>query len=225
MTDTDRHSQYSDGFENARERILAAALKLAPFDGWTSIMIDAAAQSVDVDKATLSAAFPGGVSDVLRFWSETLDRTMAETALTEDFQTMRIRDKITALVRARLDAMSSDKEAARRAAALLAAPPNGPLAARMSWSTADAAWRALDDKSTDFNFYTKRAILTGVLTSTFARWLSDDSEDRSATDAFLDARIENVMQIEKAKAKLRKIGINPAAPVGWLAKLRYPHSN
>ena len=30
------------------------------------------------------------------------------------------------------------------------------------------------------------------------------------------------MQIEKAKAEIRKLNIDPKKPVEWLAKLRYP---
>ena len=79
-----------------------------------------------------------------------------------------------------------------------------------------------EDKSTDFNFYSKRGILTGVWLSTLTRWLADESEDEAPTRAFLDARIDNVMQIEKVKGKVRELNIDPAKPVEWLAKLRYP---
>ena len=58
-----------------------------------------------------------------------------------------------------------------------------------------------------------------------ARWLSDESEDRRDTETFLQARIENVMQIEKAKAQLRKMNIDPAKPIEFLARLRFPVSS
>ena len=35
---------------------------------------------------------------------------------------------------------------------------------------------------------------------------ADDSDDNEATWAFLDARIENVMQFEKFKARLKPVG-------------------
>ena len=94
-------------------------------------------------------------------------------------------------------------------------------AARLLWRTADHIWRALGDTSTDENFYSKRAILSGVLASTYARWFSDDSPDNAATWAFLDARIENVMQFEKAKAQLlgNREGFDVAR---FLGRLRYP---
>lgn len=211
-----------DGFETARTAILDHALALAPFDGWTPRMLADAAAAAGVDAAEAKAAFPGDVRDVLRYWSMRIDEQMVEAMSAPGFADQRIRDKVAGAVRARIDLLREDKEAFRRSAALMAVPPMAALAARLVWATADAIWRGLGDKSTDFNFYSKRAILSGVLTSTTARWLADNSDDEAATMAFLDARIENVMQIEKVKAQAKKLGFDPAAPVGWLAKLRYP---
>ncbi|MBK8839816.1 MAG: COQ9 family protein [Hyphomonadaceae bacterium] len=69
------------------------------------------------------------------------------------------------------------------------------------WAAADAIWIALGDKSTDFNWYTKRTILSGVLGSTLAAWIGTD--DEAQIDAFLDRRIENVMQFEKFKGQVK----------------------
>lgn len=208
-------------FEAERGKILAAALKMVPFDGWTPTMMAAAAADAGLDRATLDAAFPNGIADLLQFWSEILD-TQMETAMGGDeFAALKIREKVAFAVRARLELLAADKEAARRAAATLALPNFAPLATRLIWRTADCIWRGLGDQSTDFNFYSKRAILSGVWTSTFAHWLGDESDDYASTWVFLDQRIENVMQIEKAKSWFRKAGLDPNKPIELLAKFRY----
>jgi ubiquinone biosynthesis protein COQ9 len=211
-----------DGFEPARRAILDSALKRAPFEGWTRSMMAASARDAGVAASALAAAFPRGVADLLRYWSEENDAAMSAALGKPDFASKRVREKVEAALWARLDALRPHKEAARRAAATLALPFFAPLAGRLAWKTADAVWRGLADKSTDFNFYTKRAILTGVWTSTFARWLADDSPDEGATRKFMDARIENVMQFEKLKAQIRDNGFDPEGMFGWLAKVRYP---
>ena len=220
----DRTDPRPPAFEEARAALLAEALSLVPFDGWSWGMMREAAQTADVDAATLAAAFPHGVGDLLQFWSENLDGAMETAMAAPEVATMKIREKVAHGVKARLTAMEDDKEAARRAAATLALPHMASLGARLVWATSDRLWRALGDTSTDFNFYSKRAILSGVWTSTFARWLADESEDGAPTHDFLSARIENVMQIEKAKATVRKWNIDPAAPISWLAKMRYGSS-
>jgi len=211
----------NDGFEDIRERILPRLLARAPFEGWTVRTLADAAKDAGASKAETAAAFPDGVSDVLRYWSDQSDAAMLKAMDAPEFGGLKIREKVAFAVRTRLGALGPHKEAARRAAATLALPIYAPLAAKLAWNTADAIWRGLGDKSTDFNFYSKRGILTGVWTSTFARWLADDSEDEAPTKAFLDARIENVMQIEKTKAKVRELNIDPKKPIEWLAKLRY----
>ena len=73
---------------------------------------------------------------------------------------------------------------------------------RLLYKTVDAMWYAAGDTSTDFNFYTKRATLAGVYSSTLLYWLNDRSEGNEATWSFLDRRIEDVMRFEKWKADL-----------------------
>src|SRR6185503_8515340 len=90
-------------------------------------------------------------------------------------------------------------------------------ASRMMYRTVDVMWRAAGDTATDFNFYTKRGILAGVYGSVLVRWFNDTGEDETATEAFLDARIENVMQFEKFKAKAKEAFANLPAFAAWAA--------
>ncbi|MEO1137806.1 MAG: COQ9 family protein, partial [Pseudomonadota bacterium] len=164
----------------------------AAFEGWTQATLARAAREAGVSPAVLAAAFPAGIADVLRAWSAESDRAMGAAMDAPAFKTLKIREKVAAAILSRLDALRPHKEAARRAAATLALPIHGGLGAKLAWETADRIWRGMNDRSTDFNFYSKRMILTGVWLSTFTRWLSDETEDETDTKAFLDARIENV---------------------------------
>jgi ubiquinone biosynthesis protein COQ9 len=90
----------------------------------------------------------------------------------------------------------------------------------MLWETADAIWTALGDASDDLNWYSKRAILSGVYSSTVLYWLGDQSAGHAATWAFLDRRIEEVMRFETLKRRVREnrvLGPLMAGP-DWLAK-------
>jgi ubiquinone biosynthesis protein COQ9 len=63
-------------------------------------------------------------------------------------------------------------------------------------------WSAAGDDARDASYYTKRSLLAAVWTSTFLFWLDDRSEACQDTFAFLDRRIENVMQIGRVRASL-----------------------
>ncbi|HKB96262.1 MAG TPA: COQ9 family protein, partial [Rhizomicrobium sp.] len=128
---------------------------------------------------------------------------------------MKIRERIAAAVKTRLAILKPHKEAARRAAALLSLPMHAALGAKLMYRTVDAMWHAAGDTSTDFNFYTKRGILAGVYGSTAMRWFNDSSEDEKPTDEFLAARIDNVMQFEKFKAKAKDALSNFPAFADW----------
>ena len=90
-----------------------------------------------------------------------------------------LKDRIAAAVRARIEILNLHKEAARRAASFLALPHNAPLGAKLMMRTVDAMWRAAGDRSSDFSWYTKRAILAGVYGATFAYWLTRPEGRRS----------------------------------------------
>lgn len=215
-------TQFDDAFGPVREAILAETLKAAAFDGFTPLSLERATVDAGRTKAELAAAFPGGAIDVLTYWSGKADEAAAAAIALPAEPPLKIREKVARALEARLAYLRPHKEAARRAAAYLALPHNAPKAARLVWATADSVWRGMGDPSTDFNFYSKRAILSGVWSATFARWLADDSADEAATKAFLAARIDNVMQFEKFKARVRDSGFDPAGMFGWLAKIRYP---
>jgi ubiquinone biosynthesis protein COQ9 len=186
-----------------KAEVLKAALAHVPFDGFTDKALSLAAAETGVDKDTLARLFPQGPVSLVEAYSAAADGELETVLAKLDLKAMKVRERITAAVLARLQILKPGKETARRAAAFLSLPPNLPLATTLLYRTVDIMWRAAGDTSTDFNFYTKRAILAGVYSSTLLRWFNDTGEDESATRDFLAARIENVMQFERFKVEAR----------------------
>ena len=187
-----------------RIAVLKAALPHVPFDGFTDKVLKAAAADAGLDRVALTRLFPKGPLSLVEVFSEWADAEMERQLSKAKLTRVKVREKIALAVKTRIAVIRPHKEAARRAAAFLTLPPNAPTAARLLYRTVDAIWHAIGDTSTDFNFYTKRAILAGVYSSTLLRWFNDDSEDEAATEEFLGRRIENVMQFEKLKAELKE---------------------
>ena len=187
-----------------RDDVLKAALKHVPFDGFTDSVLERAGKEAGATKDDLARFFPEGPISLVEAFSDWGDDAMEAVLAKKKLAAMKIRERIKAAVWARIDALRDDKEAARRAGAFLTLPPHAATGAKLLYRTVDRMWRAVGDTSTDFNFYTKRAILAGVYSSTLMRWFTDQSEDEAETKAFLDARIENVMQFEKFKAQVKE---------------------
>ncbi|HJT43047.1 MAG TPA: COQ9 family protein [Rhizomicrobium sp.] len=198
-----------------RAAVLAAALPHAAFDGFTDSLLQKAGAQAGVAKADLARLFEDGPVSLIEFYSADADAQMEKRLAEMDLKAMKIRERIAAAVQARLAILKPHKEAARRAAALLSLPMHAALGAKLMYRTVDAMWRAAGDTSTDFNFYTKRGILAGVYGSTAMRWFNDTSPDETPTREFLAARIENVMQFEKFKAKAKEALSNFPAFADW----------
>lgn len=187
-----------------REAVLDHMPEHVIFDGWSRAAIDAAARDAGVEPAAARQAFPRGGVDAALAFSARGDRRMAEALAEEPMAGLGMTARVTRAVRLRLEQDEPHREAVRRAASLLALPHHAADAATMVWRTADTIWNALGDESEDSNWYTKRASLAGVISSTVLYWLQDESEARHETWRFLDRRIEDVMRIEKAKARMRR---------------------
>lgn len=187
-----------------KEAVLMAALEHVPFDGFTDAVLARAGKEAGADETALARLFPDGPLSLVEAFSGWADKEMEARLAKAKLPAKKIRERIKTAVLARLEILAPHKEAARRAAAFLTLPPHAPLALKLLYRTADAVWRTAGDTSTDFNFYTKRAILAGVYSATLMRWFTDESEDESDTAAFLSRRIEEVMRFEKFKAEMKK---------------------
>jgi len=205
----------------ARQAILKAILPIAAFDGWTVKSLREAVSQTDLPKGADDLYFPEGPLEVIGFWSEQMNRATANDLAELDQTQMKIRDKVTAGVLARLYAIGPHEEAARRAMARLSLPDAIGQGPQQLWSSADTIWRAIGDTSTDGNYYSKRMILSGVIGSTLAVWLSDNDPEKTKSRAFLDARIANVMQFEKAKWEFKSKTKDWPKPAEVLGALRY----
>ena len=184
-----------------RDAALDALVATVPFPGWT---VAALRQAAGPDADLL---FPGGPMDMVETWSDLADRRM------EPSDAQRVPDRVRAIIALRLLRSHPAREAVRRGFALLATDP--AAFARTAARTVDTVWHLAGDRSADFAWYTKRAILSAVYGTTLLYWLRDDSEDSEASLAFLDRRLANVGQIGHARRKgeafLQRFRPKPAA--------------
>lgn len=214
---------FSEATLDDMRALLAAELPHhAGFDGWSPVALDLAAAATGIDPAVARLAFPGGAIDMIDAWFAHVDDAMLADLPPEKLTAMKIRDRITALVAARLDHVGMDIEALRRALAVLALPQNLARAAKLNWRAADAMWRAAGDTATDFNHYSKRVILGGVYAATIVAMMADESEDRADTRAFLSRRIEGIMRFEKVKARFSRSAPERISLARFVGRLRYP---
>ena len=194
----------------------------AAFDGWNAKAVESAAEALGIEKSIAAIAFPGGAAEMIDAWFASIDVALAARFTPEQLGNMKIRDRITRLVETRLELVAGNREALRRAVAILAMPQNIAHATKLGWRSADVMWRLAGDTATDYNHYTKRAILGSVYAATVTVFLNDESEGWADTRAFLGRRIEGIMAFEKAKAKWLGRDSHRLSLSRFIGRLRYP---
>jgi ubiquinone biosynthesis protein COQ9 len=188
--------------EQQRDRLLEAALVHVPFDGWSRRSLVAGARDIGLEPAQARRLFPRGGDDLLAHLDRWADREMLARIDASTLEGMRVRDRIAALVRARLEVLTPHREAVRRGVAARLLPTNALAAGGGLWRTLDIIWTAAGDRARDASYYTKRTLLCAVWTSTFFYWLDDRSPGQADSWAFLERRIDNVMQVGRARSRL-----------------------
>ena len=190
--------------EEIRNIIIETMLPNVPFDGWTRQSAEQAATEAGLTTDMIHAVFPDGVRDIVAHFSSWADEKMLAALQDEDIDSLKIRERIHKAVLTRLKLLEPHKEAVRLALSYWTSPLRGMGGARIVWHTADTIWNWAGDTSTDYNHYTKRSLLSGVIATTTLAWLKDDSEGMADTSDFLWRRIENVLHVGKIFGKFKK---------------------
>jgi ubiquinone biosynthesis protein COQ9 len=195
------------------DKIIEFTLRHVPFDGWTTNALKRGAIDAGSTEEEAIKLFGDNPLTMIEYYSHMLDRQMTESISKMDLSSMKIREKIATCVFTRLQLMGPYRESAQKAAVLLSLPLNAPLGTRLMYKTVDEIWILCGDNATDFNFYTKRALLSMVYSSTLLYWFRDMSVDFANTREFLNRRIENVMSIPKIKSQVRSAADFVSAPL------------
>jgi ubiquinone biosynthesis protein COQ9 len=208
--------------EALRIRLAPAIASAAVFDGWSKAAVTQAAADCGVDPDLAAYAFAGGQMAMIEAWVAGVDLAMAAALDPAVLRAMPVRERIRTLVLTRLDAIAGQEEALSRAQAIMAMPQHVKRTLKLGWRSADVMWRLAGDTATDYNHYTKRAILAGVYAATLTVFAGDESEGKAETRAFLDRRIDGIIRFEKTKAKLLGGEREHFSPARFLGRLRYP---
>ncbi|MQX35485.1 COQ9 family protein [Roseospira navarrensis] len=187
-----------------RDAIVEHALIHVAFDGWSPKTLRAAAVDAGFEASQGDRAFLGGSIEAVAHWCDLADRRMEQALHEADTTGLRLHERVGLAIKLRLQMWDMDREAVRRAVALMSLPGNARTSLRCTYRTVDTIWWAVGDTSTDFNFYTKRLQLSGVYSATLLYWLDDSSEESEETWSFLGRRLNDIVRLHKARGRVKK---------------------
>ena len=193
------HSAQLTGLKAAETRLAKAVAGYVPQLGLNRMSLEAGARSLGLSEGERDLIAPHGASDIAAILWRDHDAVLLSPETAESLADMKIREKIGFLLNLRLDAAASDEKVAKRLMGYFALPHHAALYHRLLWETADIIWRLAGDKALDENHYSKRMIVSGIITTAMMTRLS---RGREAQVEQIGRNIEQVMQFEKFKAKL-----------------------
>ena len=182
-------------------KLMLAALPNVAFDGWSNSTFVAACREADISEGKARLFCPRGALDLAVAFHKWGDDQFEATFTKKKISQLKVREKIRKAVELRIK-LASDKEAVRRGVVLFSLPIYAFEGSRLIWDTSDLIWELIGDNSEDYNWYSKRTILSAVYATTVLYWLGDNSEESEETWHFLDRRIKDVMRFENAKVQL-----------------------
>jgi ubiquinone biosynthesis protein COQ9 len=186
--------------EQKRQKVFAAMLRHAAFDGWTDASL--ARSCKDNGVSDVKKLFPAGLQDATRMFFDHVDDQMCRAMRRDIRPSDRVRDKIASGVRARIGALAPYRAVLPQLARAVS-PRDGLF---RLWHAADLIWWEAGDASTDYNHYSKRILLSGVIASTTLYWMNDAATDFEKTEAFLQNRISDVLKAGGFLAKIKNKG-------------------
>ncbi|KAF9147523.1 Ubiquinone biosynthesis protein coq9, mitochondrial [Linnemannia schmuckeri] len=178
------------------EAILKKALTFVPQHGWTTVSIAKAAESMGYP-TIIHGMFPKGGADLIDYFlQDCLERLPLELEGRMDGLGTQEKIKLGTLTRLGMIAPYIDRW--HEALAIMGQPSNVPMSLNHLAKIVDEIWHLAGDKSADMNWYTKRASLAGVYTTTELYMTTDKSPNYQATQKFLDRRFEDAATVGKA---------------------------
>lgn len=185
-----------------RAEILQAVLRHVPFDGWRKPMLEAAAADCGLQAAEIYRYFPGGIQDIVDFWLRDISQEMTDVVAASEETSVTKRIRLAVLTRFQI--MTPDRETVRQTMIYFSFPGRQQQAGKALYHTVDAMWHAAGVYDTDFNFYTKRLLLSGVYSSSLLFWLTEEGADEAALADFVDRRLAGIMKIQKRRGRMEK---------------------
>ncbi|XP_029910405.1 ubiquinone biosynthesis protein COQ9, mitochondrial isoform X2 [Myripristis murdjan] len=206
------HGEEYETEEQLQARILTAALEFVPQHGWSMEAIAAGAETLGLSSASTGMFYNGAgdlvlhfiaqcnsqLTDILAEQHNQVQLGQAEPKETAEF----LRDAVETRLRMYIPYV----ETWPQAMSILLLPHNIPDSLKHLSTLVDDIWYYAGDRSTDMNWYTKRAALTGIFNTTELVMVQDSSPDFQDTWNFLDNRIQDVVNMASTAKQVQSTG-------------------
>ena len=187
-----------------KEDILKKAKKIVSIEGWSS-EIFSKLQKQNIEKNDLFYFFPDGYIDLLEYALQNINEKLEYKLKKINLINFPINKRIKKILLLRFDILNEDKEFYKKTFNHLFLPTNNKISKKNLYNSVSTMWYLAGDNSTDFNFYTKRLILSGVYTNALFVFFSKEMKH---VEENIDKNLKRISKIPKIKERISFIKDN-----------------
>jgi ubiquinone biosynthesis protein COQ9 len=186
---------------NLQESFLTQLIETVELKGWSTETLEDVCSQMSLSPLHYRIWFPNGINDILTFLEDRYDKEMLDFVESEQAN-LGVTQKINLALKTRILNTSRSKMLALKNSYYYLMPQNSIDANKSVWKTVDLIWRFAGDKSTDFNYYSKRTLLHGVYVASQAYYHLDESENHIRTQKFIESSLNQVVSSAKCLKKI-----------------------
>ena len=187
-----------------KDKFLSKFLKLSSNKGWNMLVFEETQKKLKYNSSLVEELFPRKLDDLILFFNYVTNDKLSRTYKKKRFNKKSIRVSVLNAVKIRFELLNTNKDSIKKSLFFLSNPSKQILSGKLIYKTVDYVWKLIDDKSTDYNFYTKRVILASIYSAAIMIWINDKSDNLDKTFSFLDKSIMNMNIISVLKEKFSK---------------------
>lgn len=183
--------------EECRKRFLSIITEMLSNYSWSEELLELANEAAEFKKGYYYILFPDGTEQIVESYEKRQNEQMLNKLSNEKIP-MKIREKIAKALEIRIMDIAPKASLLNHNSYFLI-PTNIGAGLKYAALTCDLIWKFAGDKSTDFNYYTKRGLLLPVYLAAQAHYLGDNSVDHIQTKEFIKSSLDNIIKIASLK--------------------------
>ena len=154
---------------------------------------------IDINETEL--LFPEGNIDLIKFTLEQLNKELEEYCRKIDLIRLPVHKRIKKVLLSKISLMNKNKIFYRSIFFNLLVPKKNFLLSSQLYNSVDQIWFIAGDSSTDFNFYTKRLILSVIYSRIMLYFFNNNNQEE--LENILDDSLQKVSKIPEIKSKFK----------------------
>ena len=186
-----------------RRKVLNESKKYVVTNGWNESLFKSITKNKIFKIDEILILFPEGYLSLLKFYLKELNIDMTSSAINLDLTRMKTHQRIREIILLRLNIKQNEKDLIKRTYFTLLLPKHFNILLMSLYNIVDQIWFIAGDNSTDFNFYSKRAILATVYSSTVLYWINNENFEE--TKKFLDKQLKKISKIPQIKKQIKNV--------------------